>query len=167
MKLAASFRGTHAPLGLPQYSAGSMHVQGAEEPGAPGLSFGELVRVYRAHREMTQSQVAAAAGCSTAYIGLLEQGRRGARPTTNMTRSLAQALNLNPAQMDRFFRAAGHLDEGHSLFDEREPGVITAINADTALSRANRQLMIRVYCTLSRRRSRAGPRRSPGSSSRG
>jgi transcriptional regulator with XRE-family HTH domain len=102
---------------------------------------------------MTQQEVATRAGISTAYIGLIEQGQRGQRPARDMVRSLAQALDLNLEQTEMLFRAGGHLDANEQLFGVG-PGVVQAIEADPSLPDASKRLMINLYGTLARTRSR-------------
>ena len=50
------------------------------------------VRVYRSHRGMTQSQLAAAAGINTVYLSQIETGKRTGSAKTLAT--LANALNV-------------------------------------------------------------------------
>jgi transcriptional regulator with XRE-family HTH domain len=102
---------------------------------------------------MTQQEVADRAGISTAYIGLIEQGQRGQRPARDMVRSLAQALDLTLDETEILFRAGGHLEDGETLFSG-DAGVIEAIESDPTLPDASKRLMINLYGTLARSRSR-------------
>jgi transcriptional regulator with XRE-family HTH domain len=117
------------------------------------LELGPLVRYYRKQRSMTQQEVADRAGISTAYIGLIEQGQRGQRPARDMVRSLAQALDLTLDETEILFRAGGHLEDGETLFSG-DAGVIEAIESDPTLPDASKRLMINLYGTLARSRSR-------------
>ena len=51
------------------------------------------VRVWRQHREMSQSQLAEAAGISQAYLAQIETRKR--EGTLNLYRSLADALEVD------------------------------------------------------------------------
>jgi transcriptional regulator with XRE-family HTH domain len=117
------------------------------------LELGPLVRYFRKQQGMTQQEVATKAGISTAYIGLIEQGQRGQRPARDMVRSLAQALDLNLEETETLFRAGGHLEADERLFGPG-PGVVEAIEADPALPDASKRLMINLYGTLARTRTR-------------
>lgn len=131
-----------------------MAVAPTEEPGLAGLPFGELLRHFRKEQGMTQQEVATQAGLSTAYIGLIESGQRGSRPARDMVRSLAQALDLNLHETEMLFQASGHLEVGESLFGGLGSNVVRAIETDPALPDASKRLMITLYGTLSRTRTR-------------
>jgi len=55
------------------------------------------LRVWREHRGMTATKLAADAGVSQAAISKLELGQRGGRP--DVWRSLANALRVSPADI--------------------------------------------------------------------
>ena len=55
--------------------------------------FGEKVRAFRKERGVTQSQMAAALGVSSAYLSALEHGRRG-RPTWDLLQRIIGYLNV-------------------------------------------------------------------------
>jgi transcriptional regulator with XRE-family HTH domain len=118
--------------------------------------FGGLVRYYRTGKGLTQEQVGLGAGVSTGYVGLIEQKQRGAKASRDITLRFAQALDLPPRDTERLFRAAGHLAEGESLYnDNTQNRVVDAIEADPTLPDSSKQLLLNVYLTLSR----AGMRR--------
>lgn len=110
---------------------------------------GSLLRRFRQQRSMTQEQVAPAAGCSTAYIGLIEHGARGRKLSRDLSLRLARALDMPPAAVDDFLKAGGHLAQHESIFDPQELDVVTEIVRDSALSYANKGLLISVYAELS------------------
>ncbi|HEX2017662.1 MAG TPA: helix-turn-helix transcriptional regulator [Aurantimonas sp.] len=55
--------------------------------------FGERIRALRKERGVTQSQMAAALGVSSAYLSALEHGRRG-RPTWDLLQRIIGYLNV-------------------------------------------------------------------------
>ena len=62
-----------------------------------GLPFGQAVRVWRAHRGMTQARLAAAAGLPRPNLSAIERGQREASLTT--LRALASALRVSPGTL--------------------------------------------------------------------
>ncbi len=55
--------------------------------------FGEKIRVMRKERGVTQGEMAAALGISSAYLSALEHGRRG-RPTWELLQRIIGYLNV-------------------------------------------------------------------------
>ncbi|UIJ71820.1 helix-turn-helix domain-containing protein [Aurantimonas sp. HBX-1] len=55
--------------------------------------FGERIRALRKERGITQGQMAAALGVSSAYLSALEHGRRG-RPTWDLLQRIIGYLNV-------------------------------------------------------------------------
>lgn len=98
---------------------------------------------------MTQEEVARAAGCSTSYVGLVEQGRRGQRPSRDIALRLAGAVGMNAKEVDNFLRVAGHLRPGESIFDPQELDVVSEIGRDPWLSASSKGVLISVYASLS------------------
>ena len=62
-------------------------------PSPDALAFGVRLRALRTARGWTQAQLAVFAGCSTGYVGHLEQGRRV--PHLKMIYALARALGVS------------------------------------------------------------------------
>ena len=60
---------------------------------------GEAIRKPRESMGYTQSQLAEKAGLSTVYIGFLETGRRGHKPTIEGMAALAKALDCNTTDL--------------------------------------------------------------------
>ena len=56
------------------------------------LAGGNPVKAYRSHRNMTQSQLAAAAGINAIYLSQIERGKRTGSIKT--LAAIAQALNI-------------------------------------------------------------------------
>lgn len=71
---------------------------GGNQPGngsalRPGTDVENPVRVWRQHREMSQVQLAEAAGISQAYLAQIKTGKR--EGTLSLYRSLADALEVD------------------------------------------------------------------------
>lgn len=71
------------------------------------LLLAALVAAHRRRLGLSQSALAAMAGCSRQYVGQLEAGKRR-RPSLFMVRSLADALDLDGADRGAFFAVAGY-----------------------------------------------------------
>jgi predicted ATPase/transcriptional regulator with XRE-family HTH domain len=76
------------------------------ETGAE-LSFGELLRRYRASANVTQEDLARRTGLTPQAIGLLERGKRR-RPHAYTVQKLAEALDLEGQDLAEFEAAARH-----------------------------------------------------------
>jgi transcriptional regulator with XRE-family HTH domain len=74
-------------------------------------TIGEVLRKMRAQRSMSQPALARLAGVSPGYIGMLETGERGNRPSRDKVVAFAQALCTSPAEYRMLMRAAGFADE--------------------------------------------------------
>lgn len=72
--------------------------------------FAPLLKHHRAHRRLTQGQLAAAIGIATSYISRLEAGDRN--PSRQVVLDLAQALSLDDTHRDQLLAAARHLPVG-------------------------------------------------------
>ena len=74
-------------------------------------SIGELLKKLRAARSISQPALARMAGVSAGYIGMLETGERGNRPSRDKVVAFAQALATSPDEYRALMRAAGFPDE--------------------------------------------------------
>lgn len=113
-------------------------------------AFGEKLRELRGESGMSQAALARSAGISPGYIGLIEVGERGERPSVDICRRLSQALHLDIEQHEDFMRAAGHLMEGESWGPkEGGPGlyldVEDAIVHEKRLTHFQRESLLNVY----------------------
>jgi predicted ATPase/DNA-binding XRE family transcriptional regulator len=72
------------------------------------LSFGELLRRYRASANITQEDLARRTGLTPQAIGLLERGKRR-RPHAYTVQKLAEALDLEGHDLAQFEAAARHI----------------------------------------------------------
>lgn len=79
--------------------------RGYMEPFAPASPVGELLRQYRARRNVSQTRLAALLGVDSSYISRLEQGTR--TPSLAFYARLADLLELSPGERVRLLAAAG------------------------------------------------------------
>src|SRR5262245_40499342 len=86
------------------------------------LSFGELLRRYRASAGLTQEELAEKAGLSKRGIGALETGER-LGPQKETVDRLADALELDPSNRALFAAAARQRLSAHSSQDSSAPPV--------------------------------------------
>lgn len=89
---------------------------------ATNSSFGQLLRMWRKQRELSQIKLAELAFTTSRYISFLETGR--ARPGIGMVTRLADALGLSNNESDTLYAAAGHISKPVSnTKDSREGGL--------------------------------------------
>lgn len=106
--------------------------------------FAELVLALRKRRGFSQKQVARLGGISPGYIGLIERGERGLRPSRDKVISIADGLRASDAERTALLRAAGH--EGREAGDGTQaPSVIEAIVSDPRLRSDQREVLIAAY----------------------
>lgn len=88
---------------------GSPRYADADESVAPNTltPFGEVLRRLRKERDISQAALARNAGVSPGYIGLIETGLRGERPSLDICKKVAQGLKLDVAETEELLRAAG------------------------------------------------------------
>jgi transcriptional regulator with XRE-family HTH domain len=121
---------------------------------APGpTAFGAIVRRLRHSRDMSQAALARRCGISAGYVGLIETGERGERPSLEIVKNLAQALSCSVAETEALMRATGHLGEDESLSTPDQLTVPDAINADRRLTERQRTVLKSVYQEFVRDRS--------------
>jgi transcriptional regulator with XRE-family HTH domain len=75
------------------------------EKRSPHQRFGDLLRDFRNRCQMTQEQLAAAAGVTTTHVSLLENGHRS--PSRGLIDRLSGALALDQEERRRLFLQAG------------------------------------------------------------
>lgn len=62
-----------------------------------GLLFSERLKALRVESDLSQAELAEAAGVNVTYVSALERGRR--EPGLAIVERLAKALNVTPAEM--------------------------------------------------------------------
>ena len=108
-------------------------------------SLGEFIRRQRELQEMSLRQLARIAGISNPYLSQIEHGLR--EPSERVLESMAQALEISA---DKLYEQAGRSRVEPD--DGGEPAVVTAVNADRALTGRQRQALLEVYYAFTRRR---------------
>lgn len=115
------------------------------------------MKQHRTSRDLTQQTVADNACISVTYVGLIEQGQRGRKPSRDVTQRLCEALGLSVYEAEELFRAAGFLESGEALHitQNRDPvcTVAEAIEMDALLSEQQKKLLLDLYdkCTTNKR----------------
>lgn len=71
-----------------------------------GMSFGDLIKLYRLQAKTSQSKLARKAGVDPSYVSKLESG--GRNPTRERVIQIAEALELDDRKYDRLLDAAGY-----------------------------------------------------------
>lgn len=99
-------------------------------------TLGEYLREQRRGAEMSLRQLADQAGVSNPYLSQVERGLR--KPSAEVLNKIAGALQISA---EHLYVRAGLLDEESAAL----PGVVTAIQADPALTGRQRQTLIDVY----------------------
>ena len=107
--------------------------------------FGQVFRELRSQQGLSQVAIATRAGVSTGYVGLIETGNRGAKPSLDVVKRFAQALNANLDQTEQLLKAAGWLRPGESLLPVDRPTTPHIIEADPFLDDTQKSLLIGIY----------------------
>lgn len=112
-----------------------------QDPDADALkAFGEYVRAQRKLAQVSQRNLAKAAGFSDSYLSQLERGMY--MPSAPTVRNLAKAFNISPSVL---FAQLGLLDDDDEPGTEGGTAVEDAIHADRRLSPAQQEALIQVY----------------------
>lgn len=134
-----------------------MRATGSSATAKVPSEFGFLVRELRGKRKMTQASVAGLAKVSAGYIGLIEGGDRGQRPSLGFVTRVAEALNASVPERRSLLRASGHLaaDELSTLAEAaaaadppppiERPTFAQFVRGDPRLDKQQRKLLIRLY----------------------
>ena len=115
---------------------------------AASIEFGELLRVLRQGRGLSQVELAHEAGFSQSYISALESGKRRI-PTRNHIAILAKALNVDSASARELFESAGFLPININInlkleYNAKSETDLLAINVDRLMNLpSHRNLILR------------------------
>lgn len=113
---------------------------------APVRDLGGFIRDQRQLAQLSLRGLAARAGISNPYLSQVERGLR--RPSADILAQIAQGLSIS---VESLLAKAGVLPDrpDHVLgrqADQRQiPGVITAIGADTTLTRRQKSALVEIY----------------------
>ena len=101
----------------------------------PPLSdLGAFIRQQRERSAMSLRKLADAAGISNPYLSQIERGLR--KPSAEILKSIARALSI---RAESLYERAGLL-EGVA-----RPTVVEAVEADTRLTRGQKQALMQIY----------------------
>lgn len=78
------------------------------------MSLSEFIRIKRTEKDMSQRDLATAAGLSNAEISRIESGKRKS-PSPSVLKVIAEALNVT---LDEMYAQAGIIEEGQKFVDK-------------------------------------------------
>jgi transcriptional regulator with XRE-family HTH domain len=120
------------------------HRRGATAGPQP-TSFGRLLRDYRTERHLSQATLARLAGVSAGYVGLIETGDRGERPSLDIVKRFAQGLSLDVSETECLMRASGHLGPHETLIQDGRASFATTVANNRRLTSRQKELLISLY----------------------
>jgi transcriptional regulator with XRE-family HTH domain len=111
----------------------------AESPESEDDSHvGSFIREQRERANLSLRRLAERAGVSNPYLSQIERGIR--RPSAEILKRLSRALEVSAESL---YTRAGLIEEGSAT-----PTVVEAIEADTALSPRQKQVLLDLYRAL-------------------
>ena len=120
-----------------------------EPPEEPQRSpFAELVREIRRSKGVSQIEVARRGGLGRGYLGMVETGARGERPSRDSVLRVAKGLDATDDELEALLRSAGYPPLDRALLDGMALTVEEAIKADPKLREDHRRLLLAMYRTL-------------------
>lgn len=99
---------------------------------------GSFIREQRERANLSLRRLAERAGVSNPYLSQIERGIR--RPSAEILKRLSRALEVSAESL---YTRAGLIEEGSAT-----PTVVEAIEADTALSPRQKQVLLDLYRAL-------------------
>lgn len=99
---------------------------------------GSFIREQRERADLSLRRLADRAGISNPYLSQIERGIR--RPSAEILKRLSRALEVSA---ETLYTRAGLIDEGPET-----PTVVEAVEADTALSPRQKQVLLDLYRAL-------------------
>ena len=116
----------------------------------PLTPFGKLSREMRLAAGISQGELARMANVSAGYVGLIETGSRGARPSLDVVKRFAWALNASFDETEDLMKAAGWLLPHQSLSPLDRPSTLEVISGDPYLSDRQKEILLAMYDQLIR-----------------
>jgi len=113
----------------------SKHTDGS---GQRSLDLGGFIKSHREGANLSLRRLADRAGISNPYLSQIERGLR--KPSAEILKRLSRALSISA---ETLYTRAGLIEEGRN-----RPVVVEAIEADTALSPRQKQVLLDLYRTL-------------------
>lgn len=114
------------------YVSDSKHTDGRT------LDLGGFIKSHREGANLSLRRLADRAGISNPYLSQIERGLR--KPSAEILKRLSRALSISA---ETLYTRAGLIEEGRN-----RPVVVEAIEADTALSPRQKQVLLDLYRTL-------------------
>ncbi len=102
------------------------------------LDLGGSIKSHREGANLSLRRLADRAGISNPYLSQIERGLR--KPSAEILKRLSRALSISA---ETLYTRAGLIEEGRN-----RPVVVEAIEADTALSPRQKQVLLDLYRTL-------------------
>jgi transcriptional regulator with XRE-family HTH domain len=109
-------------------------------------ALGSYIRAQRQVANLSLRQLADLAAVSNPYLSQVERGLH--QPSVRVLRSIAQALNISAETLLTQAGLLGERDEPRDEAHPPPPDVEAAIQADTRLSKQNKQALITVYRSM-------------------
>ena len=106
--------------------------------GEPESHVGAFIREQRERADLSLRRLADRAGVSNPYLSQIERGIR--RPSAEILKRLSRALEVSA---ETLYTRAGLIEEGSET-----PTVVEAVEADTALSPRQKQVLLDLYRAL-------------------
>lgn len=103
--------------------------------------FGALLRSMRIAKALSQAEVAARAGVSAGYVGLIETGDRGDRPKLDIVKRIGQAVEATVPEMEALLRATSFLAPNDPLIPEGQLTEIEVIEGSRRLSKSQKVIL--------------------------
>lgn len=109
--------------------------------------FSRTLKELRTEAGLSQATLAARAGVSPGYVGLIETGDRGDRPSLDIVKRFGQACNANVEQTEVLLRSAGHLAPDEHLIQDGRPSFASFVDSDRQLSVNQKKILKAMYAS--------------------
>lgn len=110
--------------------------------------FGEVLKAIRKSKGISQIEVAKRGGLGRGYLGMIETGERGSRPSRDSVLRVSQGLGATDAERDALLRAAGYPPLDPTVLENARISVEEAILGDPSLRDDHRKILLDMYRTL-------------------
>ena len=112
-------------------------------PVAETSAFGAMVQDLRKEKGWSQQDLATAADLSLGYIGGIESGHRGQRPSREVVLAIARALDCDPYPL--LVAAGRNRPDDEPKVRSTRPTFEAFVTGDPLLKAAEREMLIRLY----------------------
>lgn len=108
-------------------------------------SFGVVMKQLRTARHLSQADLAKAANISAGYVGLIEIGQRGERPSLDIVKAIGGALRATVAEMEALMRASNHLRADEPLIQEGRLSFQQFVDSEPLLTQGQKDVLLAMY----------------------